>query len=201
MTLYAYIFNHTPGNVHDPRYLSNAIASYKWLKANGLFNSKGLYADGFRYESGEECDCSGSCNKDGQTFKGTYLWHLSGFCATLPKPDDPKNGSGRIKPWLKDQATRSLYQQSCRGYEAWAKESAKATWVTSVEDGSMGSWWVRRSASSKPVDGPTDEGNDMPLEAPPDSKGADYWNHGVLWDDIWPIDIDKAQINRASAWQ
>ena len=47
MTLHAYIFNHLLGSVHDLRYLSKAIASYKWLKANGLFNSQGLYADGF----------------------------------------------------------------------------------------------------------------------------------------------------------
>ena len=45
---------------------------------------------------------------------------------------------------------------------------------------------------------PTDEGDDMPLEAPPDSKGTDYRNHGVLWDDIWPIDIDGAEEEEKS---
>ena len=56
----------------------------------------------------------------------------------------------------------------------------------------MGSWRGRRSASSKTVDGPTKEGDDMPLEEPPNPKGPDCRNHGVLWDNIWPIDIDEA---------
>ena len=108
MALHAYVSNHPLGYIHDPRYLSNAIASHKWLKANGLFSSQGLHADDFTCEGGEECDCSESWDYDGQTFRGTYFWHLYGFCAPLPQSDDPKDGSERIQSWLRNEATKSL---------------------------------------------------------------------------------------------
>ena len=56
--------------------------------------------------------------------------------------------------------------------------------MTRDEDGLMGSWWGRSSARSRPVDGSTDEGDKMPREAPPNSKGPDCMNHGVLWENM-----------------
>ena len=74
MTLHAYISNHPLGNVHDPKYLSNAITSNKWLKANGLFNSQGLYADGFHIRGwrGETNPSNGTGKCDMRDKKKVY---------------------------------------------------------------------------------------------------------------------------------
>lgn len=273
---------HPPTRVHDPKFLSSAVAGYQWLRSSGLRNSQGLYADGFHirgwrrgrnpsngtgncdlidekvytynqgvilsglrglwqvtgnlvyFEDGhelvrtvihatgwqnredgerkyvwaglgrggvleEECDWSGSCNQDGQTFKGIFFWHLANFCGPLPTMEDDDEDGKLDKPWLKDEVVRSLHRQRCRAYEAWVKTNAKAAWATRDEDGLMGSWWGRVSTSSSSTGNGPDEGeDDVGLEAPAESEDTDYRNRGVPWDDIWRISTDDAEDNESS---
>lgn len=143
----------------------------------------------------EECDWSGSCSQDGQTFKGIFFWHFTSFCA--PLPSDSKDTD---RPWLDDETTRALHRNSCRAYEPWVRKNAQAAWMTKDKDGLMGSWWGRPSArSSNDIHGPGREGARQRQEGgPPVSSGTDYRNRGVPWDLIWRITTEERETDEAS---
>lgn len=127
----------------------------------------------------EQCDRSGSCSQDGQTFKGIFFHHLTLFCSPLPSDDDDTPD----RPWLGDIVTRALHQQSCDGYGAWVKQNARAASVTRDENGEFGEWWGRPSRRKEGQD--NDE--ELDFEAPPTNQGTDYRNEGVPIDEIWRL--------------
>ncbi|KAJ4335814.1 hypothetical protein N0V95_008789 [Ascochyta clinopodiicola] len=92
-----------------------------------------LGADGILAEA---CDPSGTCNQDGQTFKGIFFHHLTTFCAPLPSvPVRP----GRT--YAASRETRTLHARSCQEYSKWVVHNAKAALRTRNEQGRFGSWW------------------------------------------------------------
>ena len=93
----------------------------------------GLGADGILAEA---CDPSGTCNQNGQTFKGIFFHHLTAFCKPLPvTPVRP----GRT--YAASRETRVLHARSCKEYTKWVVHNAKAALGTRNEAGHFGSWW------------------------------------------------------------
>ncbi|KAF9690569.1 hypothetical protein EKO04_011288 [Ascochyta lentis] len=93
----------------------------------------GLGADGILAEA---CDPSGTCNQNGQTFKGIFFHHLTAFCAPLPSvPVRP----GRT--YAASRETRTLHARSCQEYTKWVVHNAKAALRTRNNQGRFGSWW------------------------------------------------------------
>ena len=152
----------------------------------------------------EICDWSGMCSQDGQTFKGIFWHHFAVFCSPLPTDDDYYDGNdiNRVKakldrPWLRNEETRVLHQQSCDGYGAWIKTNARAAWVTSDDNGEFGAWWgrpwpgrERHSGIDDNDHGDDGKGADSKIYAPLKEDGSvDYRNEGVPIDNIWRLSI------------
>ncbi|KAH6639546.1 glycosyl hydrolase-like protein [Boeremia exigua] len=98
-----------------------------------LLNWSGLGANGILAEA---CDPSGTCNQNGQTFKGIFFHHLTAFCTPLPSvPVRP----GRT--FAASPETRALHSKSCREYSRWVTHNAVAALRTRNEQGRFGSWW------------------------------------------------------------
>ncbi|KAG9200060.1 hypothetical protein G6514_007657 [Epicoccum nigrum] len=96
----------------------------------------GLGADGILMEA---CDPSGTCNQNGQTFKGIFFHHLTAFCEPLPSvPARPG------KTYAASPDTRALHARSCKEYAKWVEHNAKAALQTRNERGRFGSWWGAR---------------------------------------------------------
>ena len=84
----------------------------------------------------EACDPSGTCNQNGQTFKGIFFHHLTTFCTPLPSiPVRP----GRT--YAASRETRALHSKSCKEYSSWVMHNAEAALRTRNEQGRFGSWW------------------------------------------------------------
>lgn len=116
----------------------------------------------------EQCDWSGTCSQNGQTFKGIFFHHLTLFCAPLPSGHDDS----------------ALHQKSCDGYADWIRHNAFAAYITRNEIGEFGPWWGR------PAYRPHDEdGEEKGMESPV-GEGTDYRNEGVPWNGIWRLPED-----------
>ncbi len=116
----------------------------------------------------EQCDWSGTCSQDAQTFKGIFFHHLTLFCSPLPKGHDD----------------RALHQKSCDGYADWIRHNAFAAYVTRNEQGEFGQWWGRPSYR------PHDSTEEEKYMQRPENEGTDYRNDGVPWNDIWRLPED-----------
>jgi hypothetical protein len=84
----------------------------------------------------EVCDPSGSCNQDGQTFKGIFFHHLTAFCEPLPRV--PVH-AGKTHGATEEEA--SYHWRSCRRYTDWIVHNAQAALRTRDSKGRFGSWW------------------------------------------------------------
>ena len=146
----------------------------------------------------DTCDWSGMCSQDGQTFKGIFWHHFTVFCSPLPTSsdhDDGNDGGKKERPWLGDEETRTLHQQSCDRYGPWITANAQAAWVTRDHAGEFGGWWGRRWPGKRRDDGEAENGYAMDedyanqkLDAPSKSDGdIDYRNEGVPNDEIWRL--------------
>ena len=149
----------------------NRDTDYRWRWA-------GLGRNGIMEES---CDWSGTCSQNAQTFKGIFFHHLTIFCAPLPTNDEDKD-----RPWLGDEDTAQLHQQSCNGYGEWIGHNAFAAYLTRDDNGEFGEWWGRPSQQSDDYS-PDDEKEG--LEVPSD-EGTDYRNEGVPRNEIWRLQGD-----------
>lgn len=97
---------------------------YKW---------HGMGRDGILEEA---CDAHGSCNQNGQTFKGIFFHHLTLFCEPLPlTPHIPGVTFGASRE------TALLHRQSCKEYAPWVAHNARMALRTRDEDGRFGMWW------------------------------------------------------------
>ena len=97
------------------------------ISATGYYNNscgglgcKGVMAD--------QCDSSGSCSQDEQTFKGVYFHHLMLFCAPLPY--------GSTTTILDTQ-----HKGLCSQYQSWIQSNAAGAYSTRNAAGDYGSWW------------------------------------------------------------
>lgn len=130
----------------------------------------------------EQCDWSGTCSQNGQTFKGIFFHHLTLFCSPLPQSCEDFDN----RDVHSDDDARQLHQKSCDGYGDWIRHNAVAAYVTRNRDGVFGEWWGRPSPQwhdDRPNDAPVN------LEAPT-SEGTDYRNVGIPEDEIWRLPED-----------
>lgn len=116
----------------------------------------------------EQCDWSGTCSQNGQTFKGIFFHHLTLFCSPLPKGHDDS----------------ALHQKSCDGYADWIRHNAFAAYVTRNENGEFGPWWGRPAYRRHDADD-----DEYGVESSR-GEGTDYRNEGVPWDEIWRLPED-----------
>lgn len=85
----------------------------------------------------DECDASGTCNQDQQTFKGIFFHHLTLFCEPLPAvPNMPGRTFGASKN------LQMMHRQSCKEYAGWTAWNAKAALNTRDRKGIFGMWWA-----------------------------------------------------------
>ena len=115
----------------------------------------------------DQCDWSGTCSQNAQTFKGIFFHHLTLFCSPLPKGHDDS----------------ALHQQSCDGYADWIRHNAFAAYITRDEKGEFGEWWGRPTPKE-------DEDDDIAHVERSKSAGTDYRNEGVPRDQVWRLPED-----------
>jgi len=125
----------------------------------------------------ETCDANGTCNQDGQTFKGILFHHLTTFCVPLPVGD--RDGVF----YRADKELASLHRRSCQGYEPWIEHNARAAYRTRDDHGRFGMWWTYGLWRG-------DSLFDLEDLAVPD-EGTDYRNHGVPRDEVWRLSDDN----------
>ena len=132
----------------------------------------------------EQCDWSGTCSQNGQTFKGIFFHHLTLFCGPLTRPEwnGPAEGS------LDDEETKQLHQKSCDEYGDWIRHNAFAAYATRNQDGEFGEWWGRSARRRRDED---EDENDKKYERP-NTQGTDYRNEGVPMDETWRLPEDDA---------
>lgn len=93
----------------------------------------------------DACDSRGACSQDGQTFKGIFFHHLSGFCRPL-RPQEKQFLADAIRRHAADDDWAEVYEkhmQRCRAYGPWIKHNAQAALMTRDSDGKFGTWWGR----------------------------------------------------------
>ncbi|KAI2622576.1 glycoside hydrolase family 76 protein [Hypoxylon sp. NC1633] len=126
----------------------------------------------------DPCDASGTCNQDGQTFKGIFFHHLTAFCAPLasPAPESGTNVHTRVFETVKES-----HRKACSSYGGWLKHNAQAALLTRDDDGKFGQWWTAGLLGHWTGPWPTmaDDG------VPHDTNGVDYRNYGVPNDTTW----------------
>ncbi|KAJ5774309.1 hypothetical protein N7457_009205 [Penicillium paradoxum] len=93
----------------------------------------------------EACDSHGACSQDGQTFKGIFFHHLSGFCRPLrPQEKHFLVDTARIHSTGDDWVEQyEEHMKRCRAYGPWIEHNAQAALVTRDNEGRFGSWWGR----------------------------------------------------------
>lgn len=125
------------------------------------------------------CDARGSCNQDGQSFKGIFFHHLTTFCTPLPI------GARHGVFFRADKGLASLHRQSCREYGPWIRHNAEAAYRTRDRKGEFGQWWnyqLQHPGSRAP--GEAGDHCAVPF------KGTDYRNGDVPNDRIWRAELD-----------
>ncbi|KAL9123335.1 MAG: hypothetical protein Q9187_000111 [Circinaria calcarea] len=155
----------------------NVIAATGWPIESTSENYQwaGLGRNGILEEA---CDLHGTCNQNGQTFKGIFFHHLTLFCAALPKGE--KEGVF----WRADKDLVALHSKSCREYGGWIRRNAEAAYETRDEEGRFGMWWAAKLDRWV--------GNDDHLNGK--DEGTDYRNSGVPDDDIWQLPRSRAAV-------
>lgn len=123
----------------------------------------------------EECDASGTCSQDAQTFKGIFFHHLTAFCAPLdpilaqPGVTVDSDGYSRVQV---------AHVAACGSYVGWVEHNAMAALETR-DDGRFGMWWgaslFDNVIVSEDVDG---------IDHSADNT-TDYRNKGTPDDEIW----------------
>lgn len=86
----------------------------------------------------EQCDASGTCSQDGQTFKGIFFHHFTTFCVPL----DPLRVEEGMKVDMRGyQRVKAAHATACRSYLGWVRHNALAALGTRDEAGRFGMWW------------------------------------------------------------
>ncbi|KAK6074793.1 glycosyl hydrolase [Seiridium cupressi] len=128
----------------------------------------------------DNCDASGTCSQNGQTFKGIFFHHLSYFCTPLNAP--PPN-SGLSVDDTAFKGIKNSHNNACARYSAWLKWNTEAALGTRDRDGKFGMWWTAGLLTNFTGAWPTmvDDGIDH------QAAGIDYRNHGVPNDTTWRL--------------
>ncbi|KAI1378731.1 glycoside hydrolase family 76 protein [Hypoxylon crocopeplum] len=140
----------------------------------------------------DPCDASGTCNQDGQTFKGIFFHHLTAFCAPLAAPAPESDTNVAMRAFA---AAKESHGRACSSYSAWLKHNANAALRTRDEDGKFGQWWTAGLLGHWTGPWPTMADDGIPHAA----NGVDYRNYGVPNDTTWrapPPRKDSSQAYR-----
>ncbi|ETS74829.1 hypothetical protein PFICI_13313 [Pestalotiopsis fici W106-1] len=129
----------------------------------------------------DNCDASGTCSQDGQTFKGIFFHHLTYFCAplSLPPPD-----LGREVDHDAFAAAQKSHTEACLSYAGWLRWNAEAALNTRDAAGKFGMWFTAGLLTNLTSAA-------WPTVADQHVAGVDYRNYGVPNDTTWqrPGDI------------
>ena len=124
------------------------------IEATGWINSSSPSSDGYTQSQGQwaglgrdgimedTCDSYGTCNNDGQTFKGIFFHHLAELCRPLRHEEEQflETNTSNHDKW---QQTYSNHRAQCRTYGEWIEHNAKAALTTRDAQGKFGMWWGR----------------------------------------------------------
>lgn len=129
----------------------------------------------------EQCDISGQCSQDGQTFKGIFFHHLTAFCAPLDLMSATSNAT------MSSNQTFEDHRSSCASYVGWIRHNALAALGTKDRDGKFGMWWT---AGLLQITTPSLLA--LTPDIPADENSVDYRTYGVPKDDVWVSASDLA---------
>lgn len=131
----------------------------------------------------DQCDASGTCSQDAQTFKGIFFHHLAAFCEPLVSLDPGSDVDVQVDMQV-FEATKSAHHEACSSYSNWLKHNSEAALNTRNALGVFGSWWTAGLLTNYTGSWPTiaDDGIDHR------AAGTDYRNYGLPnttdWQDI-----------------
>ena len=125
----------------------------------------------------DQCDVSGTCSQNGQTFKGIFFHHLTAFCTVL---DEEIRLDARRVDHRKLKMKREEHSNLCSAYIGWIRRNAVAALATRDGAGKFGQWWTAGLLNT----GSRDISADY-LASSPDMEAVDYRNFGVPNDEIW----------------
>lgn len=86
----------------------------------------------------EQCDASGTCSQDGQTFKGIFFHHLATFCEEF---EPPQVAPGYTIDMAAYERVTEAHLEACTSYLGWVRHNALAALETKDDDGRFGMWW------------------------------------------------------------
>ncbi|KAF4462252.1 glycosyl hydrolase [Fusarium albosuccineum] len=86
----------------------------------------------------EQCDASGTCSQDGQTFKGIFFHHFATFCAPLNPFRVEEGMTVDVRGYRR---VKSAHATACGSYLGWVRHNALAALETRDEAGLFGMWW------------------------------------------------------------
>jgi len=155
--------------------IRNTISATGWSTKDS--EARCSWAGIGRYGVLEEiCDSTGSCDQNGQTFKGIFFLHMAAFCAPLPVG---------VKEGVFFKANKELamlHRTSCLSYGPWIKHNAEAAYKTKDDEGKYGMWWTHSLCRLR----------NTSLDVP--SEGIDYRNYGIPDDAVWRIPGDNTTL-------
>ncbi|KAF2032861.1 Six-hairpin glycosidase [Setomelanomma holmii] len=117
---------------HGHELVGNVVRATGWKK-----EEKGQWRGlGYGGILMERCDPSGSCNQDGQSFKGIFFHHLTAFCEPLPRKAVKEGAT-----YAASKEVGNMHMEKCAGYAEWVVHNAQAALRTRDERGMFGGWW------------------------------------------------------------
>ncbi|OTA04576.1 hypothetical protein A9Z42_0051650 [Trichoderma parareesei] len=125
----------------------------------------------------DECDASGTCSQDSQTFKGIYFHHLNEFCRPLDGNSFKEHKSFNVNSF---DSVKAAHRSACQAYLGWIKHNALAALETRDARGRYGMWWGAGLVGNSIAVSPQGDGIDHDA-----ANTTDYRNHGTPQDDIW----------------
>lgn len=125
----------------------------------------------------DQCDASGTCSQDSQTFKGIFMHHLAAFCRPLELVN-PQTARASVDSQAFARASTG-HTKSCRSYLAWLKFNADGALKTRNSNGHFGMWWGANLFGDQNVSRSSDGINHF---AP---NTTDYRNEGTPQNQLW----------------
>ncbi|PTB37844.1 uncharacterized protein TrAFT101_005280 [Trichoderma asperellum] len=124
----------------------------------------------------EQCDASGTCSQDSQTFKGIYFHHLNAFCRPLQWDDINDRNNLNMDSF---SHVKAAHRCACGAYLGWIKHNALAALRTRDSRGRFGMWWGSGIFGNITVSPEADGINHKAVNS------TDYRNHGTPKDEVW----------------
>lgn len=124
----------------------------------------------------EQCDASGTCSQDSQTFKGIYFHHLNAFCRPLQWDDINDRNTLNMDSF---SHVKAAHRSACGAYLGWIKHNALAALRTRDSRGRFGMWWGSGIFGNITVSPEADGINHKAVNS------TDYRNHGTPKDEVW----------------